>query len=67
MVWGQELKGAEELRLEVENYHGDIRDVLLAIAELLEPDYIVGWAISKNRKSAAVLIDYNRENEVKDT
>ena len=40
--------------------HGDVRDVLLAIAREL-PDYEVSWAIARNRKDAAILIEAKEE------
>ena len=36
--------------------HGDIRDVLLAIAKEL-PDYEISWTISSDRKIATILIE----------
>ena len=40
--------------------HGDIRDVLLAIAREL-PDYEVSWAISHDRRHVAILIEEKEE------
>lgn len=50
------LTKSEARRMQIPFKHGDIRDVLLAIAGELS-DYDVSWTISNERNIAAILIE----------